>query len=550
MKNLFLKSIFPVFIIVLATSCINTETKRRLNDIESYIMERPDSALAVLDTMDRSLLKSERLRAHHALLHAMALDKNFIDVDDDSLASVAVEYYSKKGPDKYYARSLYYLGLSYYYAQDYKKAILEFTKAEKVAERCDSLYWGFVKMAQADTYSKTYNEVEEFQCLEQAHKIYSELSVPYYNNVSKLRLAEVYFNLGYKEKADSLLSILTSDVNLSNNIRLSAIADRAFILTTRSVPNNNEAVELYEYILRSNETSFLTAKDYWAYANALNIINQKEESQCLVDQLSVIDSSATSYYWRYRIEKHNGNIATALLFLEKFTTSNNEEVTESLKQSLALSQRDYYESLFEVAEYKAKNRMLFIISIVIASFLIIGMTLWYISGYIRIQNLKQVHMMEYVEEIRHQMSQFEKEEYPDLKRKYITLYRSRFEAIGTLCEEYLKNKDRNDVEKVMYQKVMLMIDDIRNDKARRLKFESLLDSELDDIMTHFRNEMPKSKEWEVTMFSYLVAGFDSTTISRLLDMPLNNVYAYKRRLRLKIEEKNPEHASQFLEMIS
>ena len=54
----------------------------------------------------------------------------------------------------------------------------------------------------------------------------------------------------------TLLSILTSDVNLSNNIRLSAIADRAFILTTRSVPNNNEAVELYEYILRSNETSF------------------------------------------------------------------------------------------------------------------------------------------------------------------------------------------------------------------------------------------------------------------------------------------------------
>lgn len=542
--------LFILLSVFLFGGCTSSHVHKALNDVESYIMERPDSALAVLDTMDRSLLKSERLRAHHALLHAMALDKNFIDVDDDSLASVAVGYYSKKGPDKYYARSLYYLGLSYYYAQDYKKAILEFTKAEKVAERCDSLYWGFVKMAQADTYSKTYNEVEEFQCLEQAHKIYSELSVPYYNNVSKLRLAEVYFNLGYKEKADSLLSILTSDVNLSNNIRLSAIADRAFILTTRSVPNNNEAVELYEYILRSNETSFLTAKDYWAYANALNIINQKEESQCLVDQLSVIDSSATSYYWRYRIEKHNGNIATALLFLEKFTTSNNEEVTESLKQSLALSQRDYYESLFEVAEYKAKNRMLFIISIVIASFLIIGMTLWYISGYIRIQNLKQVHMMEYVEEIRHQMSQFEKEEYPDLKRKYITLYRSRFEAIGTLCEEYLKNKDRNDVEKVMYQKVMLMIDDIRNDKARRLKFESLLDSELDDIMTHFRNEMPKSKEWEVTMFSYLVAGFDSTTISRLLDMPLNNVYAYKRRLRLKIEEKNPEHASQFLEMIS
>ena len=66
--------------------CSSWRAGETLKDVESYIMERPDSALTVLDTMDRSLLKSERLRAYHALLHAMALDKNFIDVDDDSLA--------------------------------------------------------------------------------------------------------------------------------------------------------------------------------------------------------------------------------------------------------------------------------------------------------------------------------------------------------------------------------------------------------------------------------------------------------------------------------
>ena len=104
-------------------------------------MERPDSALAVLDTMDRAHLSTDRLKAHHALLHAMALDKNYIDVTDDSLASVALSYYSRKGPEKYEARAQYYLGLSYYYAGDYNKAILEFTKAEKIAERSDSLYW-------------------------------------------------------------------------------------------------------------------------------------------------------------------------------------------------------------------------------------------------------------------------------------------------------------------------------------------------------------------------------------------------------------------------
>ena len=82
-------------------------------------MERPDSALVVLESMDLDMLTTERDRAHHALLHAMALDKNYIDVVDDSLAKTALTYFSKKGPEKYKARALYYLGLSYYYAGDY-----------------------------------------------------------------------------------------------------------------------------------------------------------------------------------------------------------------------------------------------------------------------------------------------------------------------------------------------------------------------------------------------------------------------------------------------
>ena len=101
----------------------------------------------------------------------------------------------------------------------------------------------------------------------------------------------------------------------------------------------------------------------------------------------------------------------------------------------------------------------------------------------------------------------------------------------------------------MYQKVMLMVDDVRNDKVRKVKFEAVLDAELDNIMTRFREEMPKCKESDITLFSYLIAGFDATTISRLMNISLNNIYAQKRRLRIKIEEKTPKHMQQFLEMM-
>lgn len=124
MRRLFLNACLWILGFLILLSCSTFDVRNRLNDIESYIMDRPDSALAVLDTMDRSLLTTERLRAHHALLHAMALDKNYIDVTDDSIARIAVDYYSRKGPKKYEARALYYLGNTYYYASEYGKAIL------------------------------------------------------------------------------------------------------------------------------------------------------------------------------------------------------------------------------------------------------------------------------------------------------------------------------------------------------------------------------------------------------------------------------------------
>ena len=158
-------SSLAVACILCFASCSSRYVRSVLDDIESYIMERPDSALVVLESMDLDMLTTERDRAHHALLHAMALDKNYIDVVDDSLAKTALTYFSKKGPEKYKARALYYLGLSYYYAGDYEKAITGFTEAEIVAEKSDSLYWGFVKAMQASAYSKTHNDSEVLECL-------------------------------------------------------------------------------------------------------------------------------------------------------------------------------------------------------------------------------------------------------------------------------------------------------------------------------------------------------------------------------------------------
>ena len=543
------KLLFSIFAAILMTSCGNIQTRRNLSELESYIMEYPDSALFSLDTMNRDILRTRRLKAHHALLHAMALDKNYIDVTDDSLAKVAVDYFSKHGPKKYEARALYYLGLSYYYAGDYNKAIIEFTKAEKVAERSDSLYWAMSNGLLGTVYSKTHNDKEASKYLRLALGIYLDINAQYYVDVTNFKLAKSYYNENMIPEADSILQSLVNRSDIVQDLKSAILTDYAFIKATQAIPDYKTSSEIYEKIMSDRSNYLMTRKDYWVYSYILSSLGRNNEADIIISQLKGADTSATAYYWQYRISKEQGNIHDALLCLEKSVSKNNLEITDALKQSLAVTQREYYESQFRETALKAQLRHQALIIIIVVSILVVLTICLLVQKYISEQKKEQERVLEYAEEINRQLSRYKDEDYPLLKKRFISLYKSRFETIGALCEQYLQNRNRDDAEKVMYQKVMLMVDDVRNDKVRKVKFEAVLDAELDNIMTRFREEMPKCKESDITLFSYLIAGFDATTISRLMNISLNNIYAQKRRLRIKIEEKTPKHMQQFLEMM-
>jgi tetratricopeptide (TPR) repeat protein len=481
----------------------------------------------------------------------MALDKNFIDVSDDSIARVAVDYFSKHGPQKYHARSLYYLGLAYYYQEDYNKAIVEFTKAEEVAEKCDSLYLGFVKVAQAEVYAQTYNPIEEIRCLREALDINSKVSTKYYCDVVKLNIISSLFNqYHHDEEAEQLLHQLLDDETVDDKIRVSAELIQAYITVIyHENPDFSKAVKIYEDVFVGNLSHYITIKNYWAWAYSLNALGRRMESQELIGQL-ILEPSGTTSYWQYMIAKYNGNLKSALSHLEDYIKYNDTEVSDALIQSLALSQRDYYSSQSELSKSRARIARLtslFILLIAIFSALLACIL---IRSYVKRQEHQKEKYLLYISEINRQLDEARKEDYPALKKKYLSLYKTKFETIGSLSEQYIQAEGRSDIESLMFKKVVTLIKEIKNDSTNRAKFEAMLDEDLDMIMTNLRKEMPKFSETDYSIFSYLVVGFDATTISRLLDISVNNIYVHKHRIRTRIEERQPEHASQFLEMLN
>ena len=105
-----MSSIYRVFYIVLlsgvlgffAWSCgYSSPVARLLDQSERSLEAAPDSAFVSIDSMDRSLLNSPELRARHALLYSQALEKCGIEVYDDSIIHIAIDYYASVGDSEH-----------------------------------------------------------------------------------------------------------------------------------------------------------------------------------------------------------------------------------------------------------------------------------------------------------------------------------------------------------------------------------------------------------------------------------------------------------------
>ena len=123
-------AVLAAITIVSCNDARKSETYRLLEDVDSYIEARPDSALAVLEGIDKSELTSKELEAKYALLLSQALDKNYIDLQSDSIIAPAVRYYENHGSEQEKFQTQYYLARIYQNSNDYENAMKSIVKAE------------------------------------------------------------------------------------------------------------------------------------------------------------------------------------------------------------------------------------------------------------------------------------------------------------------------------------------------------------------------------------------------------------------------------------
>ena len=204
MRNLLSVLYALLFGAALTVSC--GQAGRSLNEVERTVNDYPDSALIALRAIRPH---TPRLKAQHALLTSRALDKAYIDIEEDSIARIAVDWYRHRRPLSKRMMAWYYLGRVQMNGGNYSSAIISLMEAESLAERIhDNHYLGLIEQNISEIYNLSYDPKHALEASDRSIDAFTRAQEPEYINWSVLNKANILIGLRQYGDADSLLSLL------------------------------------------------------------------------------------------------------------------------------------------------------------------------------------------------------------------------------------------------------------------------------------------------------------------------------------------------------
>ena len=582
-----IRTIAVVAIIVFVSSCASKEAKRIMDTADAVMWTRPDSALAALKSIDTLNLKAKAQRARYSLLYTMALDRNHRDIPDLRIIKPAASYYERHGSNDDRMKMYFYLGVAQYDTGDPESAIASYLRAKEYSFHSDNLVFkGIISSSISDVYLWNNNNSESILYCKEAcdYFVQAKDSFRLWNTTGLL--ANRYSNIRDWAKADSLYSIFFSQPIRDTSIYARQLLNLAWNNIFKPGSDPHESIDLF----RKATGEFggtPSLNDYCVYAYASEIIGDYDTANDLIRQLENVDSSSTILkIWKYRISKHRADYKTALTYLEQSLNDQNSEVLETVGQSVALAQSGYYEgkSLLLDKDRRLQRQMKWLIFLIALMVVASGLGIYsrrkkmwrrqveeisFINDEVNqrlnesllceAEHLRSIDSLKSANELAERNIRTLSEKLSDaaekeqmlmvLRAKYVQANKRQYTHMNALCRRYLESSktSRSGKDKIYAEvKEILAILDEPNQKD----LESMLDDNLDGIMTKLRAEMPNTTERDFRFITFLILGFDTKTIARMMGYNVSTVYTKRHNIKDKILRLDSVHQALFSELIS
>lgn len=539
------------FTLFFATGCRDkNNVSVILAQADTMLNRHPDSALILIRSIHPSDIRQSDTRARYSLLHSQILDKNYIDLTNDSIIKDAVKYYKRKGDNLQKAKTYFYLGRIYSNAKETEQAIKMLTEAEHYAITTSDFYLcGLIYNTLGNMYYSQGSFGEAIEMYERSGEYFEK-------NGDLRRKANALANIAkaYCLKVDNTTSILYYEHAKSV---YSQINDTSRILSMNSCIADMQDINQAEITLREGYQKYnhqqIPYRDYplWVkiYINQKNYSKAKEYALHAIHQKFATNRIKAGLYLLLRdIECDKQNYQAAYKYGNSYTKYLIAAFTEDKEQLIQEIKEKYNKEKLETSylllqQQKTSGTIIFILIIT----LLLGagaFALW--LQIIRRRNLQAKFNMEltesrsYVESVMENLSSLEykyrllQEEGQENEQsaRFLKMFEQRLVLMKDIMETaYISESNPSH----FYHKFKEYINANSKTEDAFGDLQYLVNEKYFGIIDYLKKNYPTLTKSDLDFFSMVCFGFSSNAIRLIYGHTnIDSVFTKRKKLREKL----------------
>ena len=559
--------IFVVSIVFLCQACRqNTaDVEQCLDAVEDLMIERPDSALSILDNISIEQVSSRKDRARYALLYTQAKDKNFIDETDIKLIREAKEYYDDSNDIKSKFLSLYYYGRILCNNGNYPHAIIAYTQAECLLEGFKNYYYAGLLYTEIGNVYRSYYDYDK--CLDaylSAYKYYALSELESHMAYALLDIGIAYWNLENKILADEYINnALQLALNIGDR-HLERICYENLVILYDSIgdiENCGYIVDkLYEYFDKDvfSPACLGAIASYYA-----DIHNFKLADSCLMTAWNNARSETDSvslFFQSANIMKTIGRYDDAWQYFGDGIKIQNNQLRFAMQQPILSSQKEYFENQARYNSYRLKKNTIIYITLSIIALLITIVIVMFMRHRMLAKDIEISKYMDLAKELQSSIhdkdiqlseisiqAEVDNSRLNEMSNQIAELFHKQYELLDKLSNTYYETHGYSREKESIYEQVKSEINKFANDKKSIVQLETIVNTYKRNVIDLIRSEIPGISERDIKLLCYIYAGFSAKSISIFIGETTGNIITRKYRLRTKISKLNTINKSIILQ---
>ncbi len=544
-----MKALWHIFsallLVALAAGCRPSEAERALRSAEALMETRPDSALTLLEAIDGSRLSGEP-RARHALLLSQAYDKNYIDLTDDSLISIAVNFYDNSSDDRRRMLALHYKGTVNRNAGFYESALASALEAHDLALALnDTLNLCRIESLMAKLYDHSYNLTEAIKWETSALNLAKSLNRPTWIYNGYINNGNYYITLGQTETAKHYADSAAMYVGMNADIQ-----DLLYHVMT---VNDNYAIadSIYCKMLTDGNVPSLQIKALQAYNPLKSNHAGADLNKCRnFEGCTSLEDSLACYFIMMRAAIELDSTKNVISNLYGIIGLHNVMFTRLMSHSLLKVQADHESNKALKTERKLQEKKKAMWYIGVICVLLVGLMI-FAARLISVRNRnKRLALEMNLRVLSDEMTQIKtelvgsREECKNLhdeaatnaimfRKQSALVFLSKFEWVEKLGNMYLDADASPNSSRTLQTKVKEELSGFKKELT------DMVNANSDNLIARIEAQRPSLTASEMDYVVLSCVGLSPRVIAFLLSKTVPTIYNIKSKVRTKLKAEAP-----------